>query len=197
MHKRFPGVAALVGIMFLAGGGTGGGATLPQTSHDTSEAGYQAKRAGLDYDGLYRAALHHREALPAFLALHAGDFLDGAGSQDYCDDLFKLLQTHGDRTFAAAARNFSLTMRCAILDDLYFGYPGGFDMRNFPAQYPQTEALAGQARGTCVVKKGDTLEKIARQQAPGNYRELMTQISTLNHLESVDTLKIGMTLKLP
>ena len=78
-----------------------------------------AQWVGVNYRNLYEAALHHKEALPAFLALAAGDFLDGAATDGYCTDLMTMLVQHGDKVFAQVARNFAPPVRCTILDFLF------------------------------------------------------------------------------
>jgi len=51
--------------------------------------------------------------------------------------------------------------------------------------------------GTYVVKAGDTLDKIARAQAPTKTTEYVTKVMKLNGIRDPKGLQVGQTLKLP
>jgi len=196
VNVKTSGQVFLAGLLMVAVSGASGVVKPP---HGDAEAALSAKRVGLDYLSLYQAAWNHPQALPAFLAIEAGRFMDGAAGDDYCDGLLALLEKHGDQPFADAVRNFAPPVRRQILTDLHFASnpKGEIATPEFQAKYPLTEALAGDTPRTYVVQKGDTLEGLAKRLSPQGYRDVMRQIVTLNNLASPDVLKIGTTLKVP
>ena len=87
-------------------------------------------------------------------------------------------------------------------DTVMIGVPGSRAMRR-PAP-TSSQSIASSAAGgraarasVYVVKKGDSLEKIAKHFAAKDYRAEMKKIAAVNGIKDVDVLREGQALRVP
>ena len=105
--------------------------------HEESEVEAQIARHGLDYCSVKRRAAVDPSALRQFL--RCSTLTDGAGSEDYCEDLDRLLEKCGEFRLLEALDSVTSEVRRSVLGD--FAYNAGYREVNwvwsrFSVTYP-------------------------------------------------------------